>query len=49
MTRYNKLWVAVAGALVELVDQLWGIKLAGALAALVPALTALGVWAVPNK
>lgn len=52
MQAYRKLIVAIFGAALIAADQFWGFSVPyGAeeiVTALVPLLTALGVWAVPN-
>lgn len=48
LAKYNKLWVALIGAIVTFVGQYYGVNNEVYRVA-VPLLTALGVYAVPNK
>lgn len=53
MAKYNKLWVAIIGVVLIAGKELLGIDLGvdadGVWNVIVPILTALGVYAVPNK
>lgn len=48
LAKYNKLWVALAGLVVTIVARRYGVE-SDVYTLLVPFLTALGVYAVPNK
>lgn len=48
LAQYNKLWVALAGLVVTVVARKYGVE-SDVYTLLVPFLTALGVYAVPNK
>lgn len=48
LAEYNKLWVALAGVAVTVVARRYGVD-SDVYTLLVPFLTALGVYAVPNK
>lgn len=53
MAAYRKLIAAIIGALLMIANARWGVDLTGLepelTAAIVGALTAAGVWAVPNR
>lgn len=53
MGQYNKLWVALAGAIVAILNLAYGEAVAGkaqeVIAAATPLVTALFVYFVPNK
>lgn len=48
LAQYNKLWVAIAGLVVTIIAKKYGVN-SDAYTYVVPFLTALGVYAVPNK
>lgn len=48
LQQYNKLWVALAGLVVTVVAKKYGMN-SDIYTYLVPFLTALGVYAAPNK
>lgn len=53
MAKYAKFITALVGAVLVGVDQFFGISLSfnaeGVMAVLIPILTALGVWQIPNS
>lgn len=53
MSQYNKLWIALGGAVVAVVNVIWGEVIGAKVQEVVtigtPLLTALFVYLVPNK
>ena len=53
MAKYNKFWIALIGVILIGLDQFFNISLSvnaeSIMNIVIPILTALGVWAIPNN